>query len=110
MSVLEVTELLNLVRKSIKTHKYDMVPTAKNRESKRKYGLTQLDIEYFILSLKADNLYKGPEVDRYYPNETLYVFKKEIIKIIAFEDNKINKIKSIFKGIRDFKKNKFGKM
>ena len=59
MSVLEVTELLNLVRKSIKTHKYDMVPTAKNRESKRKYGLTQLDIEYFILSLKADNLYKG---------------------------------------------------
>ena len=53
MSVLEVTELLNLVRKSIKTHKYDMVPTAKNRESKRKYGLTQLDIEYFILSLKV---------------------------------------------------------
>ena len=35
---------------------------------------------------------------------------KEIIKIIAFEDNKINKIKSIFKGIRDFKKIKFGKM
>ena len=53
MSVLEVTELLNLVRKSIKTHKYDMVPTAKNRESKRKYGFTQLDIEYFILSLKV---------------------------------------------------------
>ena len=37
-------------------------------------------------------------------------YRKEIIKIIAFEDNKINKIKSIFKGIRDFKKNKFGKM
>ena len=84
MGVLEVTELLNLVRKSIKTHKYDMVPTTKNRESKRKYGLTQLDIEYFILSLKADNLYKGPEVDRDYPNETLYVFKKEIIKNVVF--------------------------
>lgn len=76
MSVLEVTELLNLVRKSIKTHKYDMVPTAKNRESKRKYGLTQLDIEYFILSLKADNLYKGPEVDRDYLMK-LYMFLKK---------------------------------
>ena len=38
----------------------------------------------FILSLKADNLYKGPEVDRDYPNETLYIFKKEIIKNVVF--------------------------
>ena len=61
-----------------------MVPTAKNRESKRKYGLTQLDIEYFILSLKADNLYKEQEVDRNYHNETLYLYKKKKKKNVVF--------------------------
>lgn len=34
-----------------------MVPTVKNRNSKRKYGLTQYDIEDYIASLEVDDLY-----------------------------------------------------
>ena len=45
----------------MKSGNYDMVPTAKNRNSKRKYGLSQYDIEDYIASLEAENLYKGPE-------------------------------------------------
>lgn len=68
----------------MKSGNYDMVPTVKNRNSKRKYGLSQCDIEDYIASLEAENLYKGPEIDRDYPGEELFIFKKEIIDNVIF--------------------------
>ncbi len=81
---LQVDEILKLIKKAMKSGTYDMVPTAKNRMSKRKYGLSQIDIEEFIYSLEATDLYKGPEIDRDYPNEKLFIFKKEIIPNVVF--------------------------
>ncbi len=63
---------------------YDMVPTVKNRVSKRKYGLSQFDIEDYIASLEEENLYKGPEPDRNCPGEELFIFKKEIVANVIF--------------------------
>jgi len=61
-----------------------MVPTLKNRTSKRKYGLSQYDIEYYIASLEKEDLYKGPEPDRDCPGEELFIFKKEILPDVIF--------------------------
>jgi len=61
-----------------------MVPTAKNRISKRKYGLSQFDIEDHLESLESDDLYKGPVLDRDYSGEELFIFKKEIIQNVVF--------------------------
>ena len=92
---LEVSEILQLVQKSMKDGNYDMVPTPKNRNSRRKYGLTLNDIEDLIFSLNEGNLVKGPEIDRDFPGEELFIFKKEIycnvvfyIKL-KFKDNQI---------------------
>lgn len=68
----------------MKSGTYDMVPTVKNRASKRKYGLSQFDIEDYIASLEEKDLYKGPELDRDCPGEELFIFKKEIIPNIIF--------------------------
>ena len=57
---------------------------SKNRNSKRKYGLSQYDIEDYIASLEAEDLYKGPEPDRDCPGEELFIFKKEIIPNVIF--------------------------
>lgn len=61
-----------------------MVPTAKNRNSKRKYGLSQYDIEDYIVSLEEKDLYKGPEPDLDFPGEELFIFKKEIKPNVIF--------------------------
>lgn len=68
----------------MKSGNYDMVPTTKNRTSKRKYGLSQYDIEDCIANLEAEDLYKGPEPDRDCPGEELFIFKKEIIPDVIF--------------------------
>lgn len=68
----------------MKDKDYDFVPTSKNRSSRHKYGLTQYDIEDFIASLEEEDIIKGPEVDRDYPDEELFIFKKEIIKDVKF--------------------------
>lgn len=68
----------------MKDKDYDFVPTSKNRNSRHKYGLTQYDIEEFIASLEEEDIIKGPEVDRDYPDEELFIFKKEIIKDVKF--------------------------
>lgn len=81
---MEVTDILKLIKQSIKTGTYDMIPTIKNRESKRKYGLSQFDIEDYIASLEKEDLHKGPEPDRDYPGEELFIFKKEIIPNVVF--------------------------
>lgn len=61
-----------------------MIPTEKNRNSKRKYGLSQYEIEDYIASLEVEDLYKGPELDRDFPGEELFIFKKEILPNIVF--------------------------
>ena len=61
-----------------------MVPTVKNRASKRKYGLTLYDIEDYIAGLTEEDLYKGPENDRDYLGEELFIFKKEIMPKVIF--------------------------
>lgn len=61
-----------------------MIPTVKNRNSKRKYGLSQYEIEDYIASLELEDLYKGPELDRDFPGEELFIFKKEIQPNIVF--------------------------
>ena len=60
----------------MKSGTYDMVPTIKNKLSKRKYGLSQFDIEDFITGLDENDLYKGPEPDRDCSDEELFIFKK----------------------------------
>lgn len=81
---MEIEEIIKLTKSSIKSGTYDMVPTYKNRESKRKYGLSQFDIEDYIYSLEKDDLHKGPEPDRDCPGEELFIFKKEIIPNVMF--------------------------
>lgn len=81
---MEITEIIKLTKLSIKSGTYDMVPTLKNRESKRKYGLSQFDIEDYIYSLEKEDLHKGPEPDRDCPGEELFIFKKEIIPNVVF--------------------------
>ena len=81
---MEVMEILKKVKMSMKLRNYDMVPTAKNRISKRKYGLTQYDIERYIASLDIKDLYKGPIQDYDYPEEEVFIFKKEIKPQVIF--------------------------
>lgn len=51
------------MRKAVRNKTYDMIPTAKNRNSRRKYGLTMLDVEDIIMSLEEKDLVKGPVKD-----------------------------------------------
>lgn len=81
---MEVAEIIELTKISIKSCNYDLVPTSKNRNSRRKYGLSQLDIEDYIYSLEKEDLYKGPEMDRDFLGEELFIFKKKIIPNIVF--------------------------
>ncbi len=95
---MNVTKIVNLLHRSIIKGNYDFVPTTKNRNSRRKYGLTILDLEDFLLTINESDLYKGPDEDRDCPGEYLYIFKKEIIEGVSFyikvkEDN--NRIKII---------------
>lgn len=73
-----VTQIINLLYKSVADKSYDLVPTEKNRNSRRKYGLTIYDIEDFLKSISEADLYSGPEVDRDKPNEEVFIFTKEI--------------------------------
>lgn len=79
-----VTEIINLLHKSVAEKSYDLVPTEKNRNSRRKYGLTVFDIEDFLISITEEDLYSGPEQDRDIPNDEVYIFKKEILEDVKF--------------------------
>lgn len=79
-----VTQIINLLHKSIADKSYDLVPTEKNRNSRRKFGLTIYDIEDFLISISEEDLYSGPEVDRDKPNEEVFIFIKEILPGIQF--------------------------
>lgn len=79
-----VTQIINLLHKSVADKSYDLVPTEKNRNSRRKYGLTIYDIEDFLKSISETDLYSGPEVDRNMPNEEVFIFTKEILNGVNF--------------------------
>ena len=59
-----VTQIINLLHKSIADKSYDLVPTEKNRSSRRKFGLNSDDIEHLFISISEEDLYSGPEKDR----------------------------------------------
>lgn len=79
-----VTQIINLLHKSVADKSYDLVPTEKNRNSKRKYGLTVFDIEDFLLTISEVDLYSGPELDRDMPNDEVFIFIKEILDGVRF--------------------------
>jgi hypothetical protein len=80
----EIEVIINKTKQAIKDRTYDIVPTSKNRETRRKYAITLEELEEFLESLEAINLIKGPEEDRDYPGEYIYVFKKEFLSGIIF--------------------------
>ena len=79
-----VNKIINLLHKSISDKSYDLVPTAKNRNSRRKFGLTIFDVEDFLKTITELDLYSGPEKDRDLPDEEVFIFKKEIINGVCF--------------------------
>lgn len=79
-----VTQIINLLHKSVADKSYDLVPTEKNRNSRRKYGLTIYDIEDFLKSISETDLHSGPEIDRDKPNEEVFIFIKEILNGVNF--------------------------
>ncbi|MDO5568966.1 MAG: hypothetical protein Q4G04_02480 [bacterium] len=79
-----VTQIVNLLHKSIANKTYDFVPTEKNRNSRRKYGLTMFDVEEFLLSISKQDLAKGPRSDRDVPGDEIFIFKKEILNDVTF--------------------------
>ena len=81
---MDVTAIIILLHKSVTNKDYDFVPTAKNRNSRRKYGLTLYDIEDFLKSITEEDLVSGPEIDRDMPSEKVYIFMKEIITGVTY--------------------------
>lgn len=81
---MDVKTIINKTKSAIQAASYDMVPTLKNRTSRRKYGLSLGDIEDYISSLEEIDLAKGPIPDRDFSGEELFIFKKEIIPGITF--------------------------
>lgn len=89
-----VTEIINLLHKSVQNRDYDFVPTIKNSNSKREYGLSLFEIEDFLLSITEEDLIKGPIRDKDILNEEVFVFSKEILPGVTFylkikKDNKV---------------------
>ena len=76
--------MVNLLHQSVRDRSYDMIPTAKNRNSRRKYGLTMYDLENYFMSITEEDLYAGPLGDMDFPGEELFIFKKEMMKNVIF--------------------------
>lgn len=73
-----IDNFLEECKRRVNNYKLDFVPVLKNRQSRRRYGFTIPDIENELLNLSSNDLYKGPEIDRDYPSEELWIFKKTI--------------------------------
>lgn len=76
-----VTQIVNLLHKSVTEKTYDLVPTEKNRNSRRKYGLTIYDIEDFLKLISEVDLYSGPEIDR--DRQYLFLYEKCLMVLIS---------------------------
>lgn len=81
---MDVENILTKLKEDLKDKKYDYVPTEKNKNSRRKFGLTMYEIEDFLLGLEKEDLIKGPVEDYNCPGETVFIFKKEIREEIRF--------------------------
>lgn len=82
--MLNVEDILIKLKNDIKNKSYDYVPTGKNKTSRRKFGLTMFEIEDFLFSLEKEDLEKGPVKDYDYPEEEVFIFKKEIKSGVVF--------------------------
>lgn len=91
------TQIINLLHDSVRKKNYDLVPTEKNRNSRRKYGLTIFELEEFFLSITEKDLREGPVEDRDCPNEEVFIFSKEILPGVTF----YLKIKKDYKATSD---------
>lgn len=72
---MNITDFLISVRGYTREGKLVIIPTQKNRETRRFLGLTILDLEDIICNIKESDLKKGPVLDRDRPGEYLFVFK-----------------------------------
>ncbi len=79
-----VDEFLNECKRRVRNGKLDFVPATKNRISRRRYGFTILDIEDKILNLNSSDLHRGPEEDRDYPGEYLWIFRKMLLGALFY--------------------------
>lgn len=76
--ILTIDNFLVECKKRVNKNNLDFVPVRKNVVTRRKYAFTIHDIEDKIPCLCSSDLHKGPEVDRDYPTEELWIFKKII--------------------------------
>ena len=93
---MEVSIFLRKIKEIIKEDpsKLDWIPTKKNRRTRQELGLSLQDIEDSIITLEANDIFRGPEIDRDIPDEILYIFKKNLESQIIYiklklRDNKI---------------------
>lgn len=96
MNTAELNHGLGRIEKKQIGHKQTYVT---NHNAIRRYYITRN--RHYLYDLYKDDF---PE----YCKLELSMTKKEMIKIILFEDDKLNKIKNIYKGYRDYKKGKKG--
>jgi len=75
-----VTQIINLLHKSVADKSYDLVPTEKNRNSRRKHGLTIYDIEDFLKSISETDLYSGLRNRQGYAKRGIIYFYQGNIK------------------------------
>lgn len=81
---MRIDKFLRFVGEKVDDGKLVIIPTEKNKVSRRKYGLTIEAIEMFIKSINAGDLWDGPVIDINYPTEEIYIFKKEPIPGVLF--------------------------
>lgn len=79
-----VDEILEKFKKTIKEGTYIPIDRAKNLNSRHKYGITMQELEDFFLTIDKNDLYEGPTKDYDFPEEELFVFKKEFIPGVMF--------------------------
>lgn len=75
--ILKVTAILDRAKELILNNDFDFVPRRKNMQALAECGLTIMDAKEEILSLRAENYYKGPKKDFDRPGE-IWEFKKLI--------------------------------
>lgn len=79
-----VDEILEKFKKVVKEGTYKVVERPKNLNSRRKYGKTWQDLEDFFLTIDKNDLFDGPTKDYDYPDEELFIFKKELVPGVMF--------------------------
>ena len=71
----DINHIIRHIHKCARNNNVVFVQTNKNRNTIRIYDLVDNERINILLKLKEEHLFKGPIVDKDYPNEYLYVFK-----------------------------------